>query len=625
MGEMMEERQEYPSTMLGGRYKIVRSFQGGMGTVFCCLDSSDNNHIIAVKTLLLELTSNHDARRRFLKEAGIWISLGSHPNIVTAHRVEHFGQGIFIVMDYVRGEEGYTDASLRSRLVPGRETPVEESLEICLQVARAMRYVSEKLPGFVHCDLKPENILIDNNGIAHVTDFGISKVYTAISRDLKDRKNSTWLHPNLLTRGAIGTPAYMSPEQWIGNVELDSRSDIFALGCILYELLSGTQYANCAKGRSSWDPFFTLDGIIMPDELKTFLSWCLEPDRIGRHRNWDILLGRLEKVFSSLFIEPCETGNADQTSQTCASEVHQKIKSYLAIADGYQEIGEIHNAITFYNKVRDLGSAINDNLLVFDAVSSSANCLLKNPCRENIETALSELSKSLLVARKINDPKREAIALSSLSRARLLAADFDAALALAERAVSLISKGAASIGDCCYFDLANVYMAIGNFERALELLTTAWKLNSLLGDRRNEAKILATLGAAHRGLGDMKRAVDYSTRACEIFIALADKFSLALELIAQGHNYTLIGDNSSASRVLHESLRIGCELGNDTLVGNAAYSIACIFLEAGEINDALPLAQKACEAYAKLGREDWIRDANILISDIVKKLDLPEE
>src|SRR5262245_5268799 len=102
-----------------------------------------------------------------------------------------------------------------------------------------MKYACSKIPGLVHRDLKPENILVGRDGMAKVTDFGLANVFSDLSREgPADAKQITQFHWSVLTQGIVGTPLYMAPEQWLGGT-LDTRTDIYAFGCILFEMLTG--------------------------------------------------------------------------------------------------------------------------------------------------------------------------------------------------------------------------------------------------------------------------------------------------------------------------------------------------------------------------------------------------
>ena len=205
------------SSALADRYRLEREIGvGGMATVYLAEDLR-HRRPVAVKVLRPELsaTLGHD---RFLREITTTAGL-RHPNILPLYDSGEGAGFLFYVMPYVEGE------SLRDLLARDKQLPIDDALRFADEIASALSYAHGR--GVIHRDIKPENILIEN-GHAIVADFGIAQAVGA-SGDAK-----------LTVAGmAIGTPAYMSPEQASGDV-VDARSDLYALGCIVYEMLAGT-------------------------------------------------------------------------------------------------------------------------------------------------------------------------------------------------------------------------------------------------------------------------------------------------------------------------------------------------------------------------------------------------
>src|SRR5262249_20116489 len=143
----------------------------------------------------------------------------THPHILALYDSGVAEGLLFFVMPYVAGE------SLRERLTREKQLPVDEALRIAREVAEALGYAHAR--GLVHRDIKPENILLES-GHAVVADFGIAR---AVSAADSEKLTATGI--------AVGTPTYMSPEQAAGRRDLDGRSDLYSLGCVLYEMLAG--------------------------------------------------------------------------------------------------------------------------------------------------------------------------------------------------------------------------------------------------------------------------------------------------------------------------------------------------------------------------------------------------
>jgi len=203
---------------LAGRYAIERELgRGGMATVYLAHDLKHHRRV-AVKVLRPELSSDLGAER-FLREIELAAKL-THPHILPLHDSGAAHGVLYYVMPYVEGE------SLRDRLQREKQLPLPGALQIAREVADALSYAHER--GVVHRDIKPENILLAA-GHAVVSDFGIAAAITAAGAEK--------LTPSGV---AVGTSAYMSPEQAGGSESLDGRSDIYSLGCVLYEMLAGT-------------------------------------------------------------------------------------------------------------------------------------------------------------------------------------------------------------------------------------------------------------------------------------------------------------------------------------------------------------------------------------------------
>ena len=221
---------EQKQSMLGntlGHYRIVSLLgAGGMGEVYLAEDTRLKRKV-ALKLLPAHFTADRDRARRFEQEARAASAL-NHPNIITIHEIGEIGETHYMVTEFIDGEV------LRARLSHGRmELP--SALEVTLQVTSALAAAHEA--GIVHRDIKPENIMLRRDGYVKVLDFGLAKLAEPPARVI-DAQAPTAGGVSTEIGVVMGTARYMSPEQARGQ-KVDARSDIFSLGIVLYEMITG--------------------------------------------------------------------------------------------------------------------------------------------------------------------------------------------------------------------------------------------------------------------------------------------------------------------------------------------------------------------------------------------------
>jgi serine/threonine protein kinase len=298
-------------TLIGqefGRYKVLSSLGvGGMGEVYLAADAKLSRKV-ALKFLPTQFTQDAARVKRFIREAKT-VSALNHPNIITIYEIGISDDEHFLATEFVDGQ------TLRERLAHGR-LPLKEALEIALQISAALDAAHDA--GIVHRDIKPENVMLRRDGYVKVLDFGLAKLIERPGERgtgrLGDAGNPSALRNPLsgvfTTQPGIvlGTVNYMSPEQSLGQ-EVDRRSDLFSLGIVLYELVTG---APPFKGDST---ISVLDAIAhqpqapitqfngdLPLELERILNRALEKDREMRYQtasDMRSVLKRLQRELDS--------------------------------------------------------------------------------------------------------------------------------------------------------------------------------------------------------------------------------------------------------------------------------------------------------------------------------------
>jgi len=289
-----------------GSYEVVAAIgAGGMGEVYRARDTKLGRDV-AIKVLPEAFA--HDAERlsRFQREAKMLASL-NHPNIATIHGLEQSGDTSYLVMELVSGE------TLSERVKAG-PLGVEEALKIAVQIAEALEAAHEK--SIIHRDLKPANVKVTPEGKVKVLDFGLAKAFAGDAAS-DDPSNSPTLSAAATMRGTIlGTAAYMSPEQARAKA-VDKRTDIWAFGCVLYELLTGKQtfhgedvtdiLAAVVRAEPDWQALPEAT----PLQVRSLLRRCLQKDRSVRLRDaGDARIEILEAVSAPVTAAAATTGPA---------------------------------------------------------------------------------------------------------------------------------------------------------------------------------------------------------------------------------------------------------------------------------------------------------------------------
>ena len=282
-----------------GPYRVVTKLgEGGMGVVWKAFDEALQRPV-AVKTLRAELLEDEESKRRFIREARAAAAI-NHPNVATIHQIGEAQGATFIAMEYVSGDK------LRSRM--GHEPlEIDDALDVAIQVAEGLSCAHRK--GIVHRDLKPDNVMIGPDDRVKILDFGLAKLLERqFCPDGSVARHIDSLSVKLTIKAQIvGTAAYMSPEQAMDKV-VDSRSDLFSFGAMLYEMVT-------AKRPFSGESFLeTLEAIAhetpvpvtqlnrrVPAALEQIVARCLEKDPDERYQSAKELAADLRRLREKKF------------------------------------------------------------------------------------------------------------------------------------------------------------------------------------------------------------------------------------------------------------------------------------------------------------------------------------
>jgi len=253
--------------LIGGKYELYREIgTGGMGIVYEAINKIIGKKV-AVKKLKDEIKISSRERKKFLNEARTVANL-KHPNIVDLYDIISEKEDVYIVFEYIDGK------TLEDILGEQDTIKYDKAVQIILQVCEALKYAHNNKPKpIIHRDIKPSNIMINNRGVVKVMDFGIA-------REAKDTFS------RITGKDTSGTLVYMAPEQHLGKY--DKRSDIFSLGCTLYEMITGEAPFKgpdflVQKERMTYIPAKEIVPDL-PDKINNVINKCLQPEREKRYQ-----------------------------------------------------------------------------------------------------------------------------------------------------------------------------------------------------------------------------------------------------------------------------------------------------------------------------------------------------
>ena len=514
------------------------------------------------------------------------MDLGRHPNIVQAYRVERIGDGreVYLVLEWIVQPKDKKSPSLRSWLRGGKRLPPEQALLFALHVARGMKYAITKIPGLVHRDLKPENILVGYDGVARVTDFGLASTLSG----LKNTKIGTLANAKenfgrtQLTQGVAGTPLYMAPEQWL-HQQLDARADIYALGCILYEMVTG-RFAAQGENREELKAFHLAAKIKAPPsdtprEIMTVLRKCLVSKREKRYRNWREAEEEISLAYERLTGEsaPAEHVAADQTRDDRIVAGY----SYNTMGLSYLDIGKLDVAVMYFEQAVNVGRAENSEELEGTGLG---NLGLAYMALGYLERAIDFHEEHLALAKKLGDRTEEGKALGRMGHVYLRLGDAERAIGLHERELAIFKKAGDRYKEAnALHSLGEVYRNLGDITQAVDFYKQSLAIAKDIGDKTRVERILNSMGLVYLESEDSKEAVALFQQAFEISREIGDRVGESEVLANMGDLYRTLDYFDRAGDQYNRALTIAQEINDRRKEIRNLLSLGNLYLE--ELND----------------------------------------
>ncbi|MBA2733486.1 MAG: protein kinase [Acidobacteria bacterium] len=332
-----------------GPYRIVRELGvGGMGEVYLAQDAR-LGRLVALKILLSYFASDNERLRRFQREARAASAL-NHQNILTIYEVGEADGVHFISTEFIDGQ------TLRE-LIPAKGLPLAETLDIAMQVASALE--AAHAAGIIHRDIKPENIMRRADGTVKILDFGIAKLTEAAPSE-SSSEALTIIKSQTETGVVMGTVGYMSPEQARG-LTVDERTDIWSLGCVLYEMLSGrAPFAGATRIDTlvavlerEPAPLFHLteDAPAQLQQLQGIIIRALRKERDERYKTVPEMLADLRSAGDEIALVPATPGSIAVAPQALSSITDQEARqAQRRILRAFLVVVLLIAAVFFYSR-----------------------------------------------------------------------------------------------------------------------------------------------------------------------------------------------------------------------------------------------------------------------------------
>jgi eukaryotic-like serine/threonine-protein kinase len=308
-----------------GAYEITAAIgEGGMGQVFRARDTKLDRDV-AIKILPEAFAHDADRIARFQREAKTLASL-NHPNIAAIHGLEESGGVTALVMELVEGDD------LSQRIARGA-IPLDEALPIAKQIAEALEAAHKQ--GIIHRDLKPANVKIHDDGTVKVLDFGLAKAMEPSGSLASDSQSPTITTPAMTQAGVIlGTAAYMSPEQARGNA-VDKRTDIWAFGCVLYEMLIGARpfvgdtVTETLAAVLMREPDWSRLSSEVPTPIRILLRRCLQKNLRARLADMSAAVVLIEELPALAVTTPASQASVREQVESTVSEIRRGLMQVM--------------------------------------------------------------------------------------------------------------------------------------------------------------------------------------------------------------------------------------------------------------------------------------------------------
>ncbi|MBN2548310.1 MAG: tetratricopeptide repeat protein [Anaerolineales bacterium] len=570
-----------PGSLIANRYEVIaRPLVGRTSVVYLCHDREKDCPIV-LKSLTPALQQDKVSRQAFHQAGEGWQGLGAHPNLVQCHQLVRisYARDDYLMLDLVARQEGEQNPSLRAWLIGSNPLVPAQVLLFALQIAHGMHHASQMVPGFVHGDLRPENILIgadhllgSNTNRVRVTDFYLSGVAT-------DRPKH-----------------YLAPECWDGAPP-SPAADIYAVGCILYEMLAGKPFAPADSDqeieqahRSGLQQPLPVD---WPADLSALVRICLATNPSNRYTDWAALEDALQSAYARLSEKPAPASQAAAVEDTLSDGW-----GFCELGIACLEAGKIPPALVYFERAGTMGRTLADLHLQATALHQTGQA---HALQGDHHQAVVEYQQALDLYRQVGNQRSEGALMGNLGQAYADLGDTPNAIDCLEKSLQLSRQTNNRRVQAKVLDLLGlVYQSMGDSAKAVGSYEQALHLHRQLNDPANEAVSLGNMGNTCRELGEPARAADYYQQALELHRQIGDTNDTAIDLSLLGLAYAEMGDIPQAIIFFNQRLEIARQFGEHQSETIALGNLGEAHLELGDPHRAIDLFEQALSIDRKL-------------------------
>lgn len=599
-----------PGARLGPFEVISYPVLSDVSIDYTCLDHERSCPTL-LKTLRPELLQSQAARDCFAQSGAAWVDLGAHPHIVRCYDVfqPDDTDEAYLVLQAVVPEKDRDTASLLSWLVSGQPLPVLQALLFALQIARGMRHVTDKMPGFTHGDLKPESVLVCGGRLSQadinrlrVTDFGLAALLRVEDVQLPDDLNAPTASVERTQRinSVVGTPLYMAPEQWRAET-VRTATDVYALGCLLYRMLVG-RHPVAGKTAEALQNAHTTGNVrpipvSRPAVVRELVWRCLALEPEERYQNWEAVESALSAAYEEIVGYPVPT--AEPRDAPTESERALTGWFFNGMGSASCEIGGTDTAMACFEQAVRVGHAEGDQALVGTATSGLGEVyrILGDTTR-----AIDHHERALAIAREIGDRSVEGFATNNIGTAYLQLSNPRRATECFEQALEIAHEIGDRQGEMASLaNMGNVCQQLGELRRSIQYFEQVLEIARKAGERREESAALVNLGGAYLDLGDNRRAIEYLEQSLAIKSEIGDRYGQIAGLNNLGSAYRNTGRAPRASECHERALGIAREMGDRRGEAFALNNMGSTHSNLGNMQLALEYHEQALEIFREIG------------------------